>query len=76
MSCLFEHAQSMSKCPTESAYIGNIINYLKYLPEPFPRGLKVDLEGSSIFPTLKLLMHIDILGLFRHLYLLNCITAR
>ena len=46
---LFEYAQSMSKWPTGLAYIGNFINYLLYLPDPFPRGLWIDLEGSSTF---------------------------
>ena len=36
---LFEHAQSMSKQPAGSAYVGNFINYLLYLPDTFPRGL-------------------------------------
>ena len=36
---LFEHAQSMSKQPAGLVYIGNIINYLFFLPAPFPRGL-------------------------------------
>ena len=35
----FEHAQSMSKWPARSVYIGNLINYLLYLPALFPRGL-------------------------------------
>ena len=73
----FEHTQSISKQPVELVYIGNIINYFFYLPDPFPRGLLVDLEGSSIFLPLVLLMHIDRLGLVSHLYgsLFNCITT-
>ena len=72
----FEYAQSISKQPTKLVYIGNIISYLFFLPDPFPRGLKVDLEGSSTFPTLTLLIHINRLGLFSHLYgyLFNCVT--
>ena len=72
----FEHAQSMSKWPAGLAYIGNFINYLLYLPAPFPRGLLIHLEGSSIFLPLMLLIHIDRLGLFSHLYgtLLNCLS--
>ena len=72
---LFEHAQSMSKWPAGLVYIGSFINYLLYLPDPFPRGLSIDLEGSSIFLPFALLMHIDGLGLFSHLYgaLLNCL---
>ena len=50
---------SMSKWPTRSVYVGNIICYLIYLFAPFPRGLEVDLEGSNIFPMLTLLMCID-----------------
>ena len=60
----FDHAISMSKWPTRSVCAGSIIYYLTYLPDPFPRGLKVDLEGSSTFPTLMLSMHIDLLGFF------------
>ena len=58
----------MSKCPAILAYIGNIINYLWHLFAPFPRGLWKDLEGSSTFLPLMLLMHIDRLGLFSNLY--------
>ena len=74
---LFEYTQNMSKWPAGSVYIGNIINYLMYLPDPFPRGLKVDLKGSSTFPTLMLSIHFDGLGLFSHLYrrLFNYITT-
>ena len=70
----FEHTQSMSKWPTGLVYVGNIINYLLYLLAP--RGIEVDLEGSSTFLTLILSMHIDRLGLVTHLYgcLFNCIT--
>ena len=73
----FEHAQSMSKWPAGSAYVGNFINYLLYLPDPFLRGLCIDLEGSSTFLLLMLLMHIDRLGLFSHLHriLLNCLST-
>ena len=46
-SGLFEHAVSISKQPTGSIHIGNIIQYLIYLLTPFPSGLKVDVEGSS-----------------------------
>ena len=63
----FEHTQSMSKWPEGLGYIGNIINYLCHLPAPFPRGLWRDLEGSSIFLLIMLLMHIDRLGVFSHL---------
>ena len=65
----------MSKWPAGSAYIGNFINYLLYLLAPFPRGLCIDLEGSNILLQLMLLMHINRLGLFSHLYktLLNCL---
>ena len=73
---LFEHAQSVSKWPAGSAYIGNFINYLLYHPAPFPRDLWIDLEGSSTFLPLMLSMHINRLGLFSHLYrtLLNCLS--
>ena len=64
----FEHAQSMSKWPERWAYIGNFINYLSYLPDPFPRGRGIDLEGSSTFLPLILSMHINRLGLFSHWY--------
>ena len=43
----FEYAQSMLKRPKGSVYVGNIIDYLLYLSTTFPRGLGVDLEGSS-----------------------------
>ena len=58
----FEHAQSMSKRPAGLAHIGNLINYLLYLPYTFPRGLVIDLEGSNTFLPLMLLIHIDRLG--------------
>ena len=76
-SRLFKDAQSMSRRPTGSVFIGNIINYRTYLPNPFPRGLEVDLKGSSTFLTLMLLMHTNRLGLFSHLYgcLFHCITV-
>ena len=64
----FEHAQSMFKWLAGLVYIGIIFNYLPYLPTYFPGGLKVDLEGSSTFPILMLLIHINRLGLFNHLY--------
>ena len=48
----FDHTQSMFKQPAGLVYIGNNTNYLLYLLDPFPRGLEVDLEGSSIFPAL------------------------
>ena len=73
----FEDAQSMSKWPTGLVYTVNFINYLSYLPVSFPRDLCIDLEGSSTFLPLMLLMHINILGLFSNLYrtLLNCLSA-
>ena len=40
-----------------SKYIGNIINYLFYLPGPFPRGLEVDLEGAVHFYTYLIDVH-------------------
>ena len=43
---LFEHAQSIFKQPIRSLYIGNIVNYLIYLPDPFPRGLEVTWKGA------------------------------
>ena len=46
---LFEHAQNMSKQPARLAYIGNFINYLFCLPNPFPRSLGMDLKGSNIY---------------------------
>ena len=67
-SGLLEHAQSMSKWPVESVYIGNIYYYPRNLLITFPRGLEVDLEGSSTFLIFMLLMHIDRLGLVSHLY--------
>ena len=66
-SWFFEHSISMSKWPTRSVYVGNIVYHLIYLPDPFVRGLEVDLEGKSIFPILLLSIHIDSLGLFYHL---------
>ena len=54
-----EHTVSMFKWPVGSLYIGNIIYYLTYLFNPFPKGLKVYLEGSHTFPILKLLMYND-----------------
>ena len=67
----------MSKQQTRSAYVGNFINYLLYLPDPFPKGLRIDLQGSSIFPPLMLLIHINRLYLFSHLYrtLLICLST-
>ena len=58
----------MSKWPAGSVYIGNIINNFLYFPAKFPRGLEVDLEGSSKLLTLILSMYIDRLGLVSHLY--------
>ena len=63
----FEHAVSMSKRPGASIYVGNIIYYLVHLPDPFYRGLEVDLKGSNTVPILMLSMYIDRLGLFCHL---------
>ena len=37
-----------------SVYIGNLLNYLTYLTDPFPRGVEIDLEGDSTFPPLML----------------------
>ena len=37
----------MHKLPTGFVYIGSKLNYLMYLFDPFPRGLKADLERSS-----------------------------
>ena len=66
----------MSKQPVGLAYIGNSINYPLYLPDPFPRGPVIDLDWSNTFLLLMLLMHIDKLGLYSHLYgsLLNCLS--
>ena len=74
---LFEYTQSMFKLPTGLVYIGNTINCLLYLSAPFPKGLKVDLEGSSTFLPLMLSMYINGLGLVSYLYvyLFNCITT-
>ena len=63
----FEHAVSMSKWPSRSLYIGNIIHYLIYLPIPFPKVLEIYLEGSSIFPIPIPSIHIDRLSLFCYL---------
>ena len=72
----FDLAQKISKWPVGLVYIGNIINYLLNFPNPFPRGLEIDLDGSSTFPKLILLMHINRLGLVSHFYgcLFICIT--
>ena len=59
----FEYTQSMPKWPPRLVYIGNIIDYPLNLPSPFPKGLEADLEGSSIFLPLMLLIHINSLGL-------------
>ena len=66
----------MSKRPAGLVYIGNSINYLSYLPYPFPRGLRIDQKGIKTFLSFLLSMHIDRLGLFSCLHetLLNCIT--
>ena len=55
-------------CPNspQDLYIYVFFYYPIYLPDSFPRGLEVDLEGSSIFPILILLINIDRLGLFCH----------
>ena len=66
-SGLFEHAVSIFKRPIGSVYISYLIYYITYLPIPFPRGIEVDLEESSIFPTLLLSMHTNSLGLFSQL---------
>ena len=73
----YEYAQIIFKRPAGSVHAESIINYLFYLLNCFPRGLEVDLEGSSAFLPLMLLMHIAILGLVVHLYgsIFNCITA-
>ena len=63
----FEHAQSMSKWPAGLGFVGKIINYLCHLLSPFPRGLWKDLEGSSTFLLLMLLMHINRLGFVQSL---------
>ena len=60
---LFDHTPIISKLPTGLVYIGNIINYLLYLPDSFSKGLEVDLEGNNTFITPMLSMHIDRLGL-------------
>ena len=54
----FENTVRISKWSIGSVYIGNIINYLTYLPVSFSRGLEVDLKGSNTFPTLTLSKHI------------------
>ena len=51
----FEHAISMSKWPAGSIHVGNIVYYFTYLPAPFLRGLEIDLEGKTTFPTLTLI---------------------
>ena len=43
----FEYAQTISKWPMGSVYIGSIVKYLPYLPTLFPKGLEVDLEGTN-----------------------------
>ena len=67
----------MFNWPTRLVYIGNFINYLLYLPDPLPRGIRIVLEGSSTFLPLMLSMHIDRLDLFSDLYgtLLNCLSV-
>ena len=60
----------MSKWPEGLVHIGNIINYLLYLPAPFPMGLEVDLEGSSIFLPLLISLYINRLS-----FLINCMDA-
>ena len=54
-----KYAQSMSKRPARSAYIGNFIDCLLYLLAPFPSILGIDLEGSSKFLPLMVLISID-----------------
>ena len=72
----FEYAQRISKQPTRLLFIGTIINYLPYHLDHFPKDLQVDLEGSSILPTLMLLIIIYRVDLFSLLYrsLFNFIT--
>ena len=71
-----KHAQSMSKWPSGSAYVGNFIDYLFCLAVAFPRGLCIVLEGGSTFLPLMLSMYINRLGLFSYLYrtLLSCLS--
>ena len=64
---IFEHTVSMSKWPEGIIQLGNTLYYLRYLFDPFFRGLEVDIEESSTFPTLVLSIHIDKLGLFYYL---------
>ena len=66
----------MFKQPVGSVYMININNYLFFIPAPFSRDLKVDLEGSSTFLPFTLSMHIHRLGLLNHLIecLFNCNT--
>ena len=52
----FQNALSMSTWPAGSIYVGSIQNYLICLPDPFPRDVQIDLEESSTFPKLLLLM--------------------
>ena len=73
----FKQAQSMYKWSAGLVYLYSFINYLLYLPAPFPRGQGIDLKGSSTFLQLMLSMYIDRLGMFSHFYgtLLNCLSA-
>ena len=64
----FDHTQSMPKWPKGLGYVGTIINYLLYLPDPFPTGLEIDLKGSNTLLLFMLFMHIDRLSLVSHLY--------
>ena len=43
----FVYTRSMAKQPIGSVCFGNILCYLTYLFDPFPRGLGVDLKMSS-----------------------------
>ena len=63
--------------PRRIAIKGNVINYLLYFLVPFPRGLCIDLEGSSTFLPLMLSMHTNRLSLFSHLFktLFNCLST-
>ena len=63
----FEHAESLFKWPKQFVNIDNIVYYLTHLPDIVPRGLEVDLKGSSTSPILAILMYIERLNLFSHL---------
>ena len=66
-SGLLKHTESLLKRPAGSMYIINIIYNHIYLPALSPRGLEVDLEGSSTFPILMLSIHSNRLGLFHQM---------